>query len=96
MTEPTTERLLTGSDGGRRRLWMYVLPGLTNEIFIKAAFDTGIAKRVTVGDQEIELWPKIGEMTGEGWTAIRDECARVLGLPRDWERVQGKRKGKAA
>jgi hypothetical protein len=67
------------------RMWeCFGLPGITAKIFTEAAFEVGVAKRVVLPDLAVDLWPKIGEVSGPAWRALRDACARRLGIP-DYE-----------
>lgn len=59
-----------------RRLWVYLLPGLTAESFTEAAKAAGVP---ILPGKEFLAWHDVSITSGKQWEAIREYCATKLG-----------------
>ena len=57
---------------------MYLVPGMTAEVFRQAAKDVGVCKEVDLGKRTAELWPSVRETSPGQWKALRARCEALV------------------
>lgn len=62
----------------KKMLWMYRLPGMTEDLLFKAFEEACAPEKLFIDGQLVNLSPK-------QWIKLKDYCREKLNLPFDWE-----------